>query len=1632
MADSILNIRLEPGVQAPEALDNVAADVTYVRIAQGLARTDAPVQVAEVVRTVLDEELGASVMLPDAVPESAASVALLGVDGTPLLRRSLKLPKSGEASLTLTRQDIDNYVGKGQKLPAKLPPALQRRRVRFVPASLVLPDYARAQVRYAVIDAAAWTQLGLSTLFRAPKPQSTALEWLGSGWDAMGSAPWQAAHLSIDGRFDALAPPSSEFILLWWLQGDRAAVGAIAPDVLKTARNDAELPAILPAFAPASPREDRSDQKLATTGTCDSEVPRIATEAELADNPNVYSEDAGSFCRPFSNPERVLSERSFYSIVRVEQPEISARPSATTKGFDLLDFNGLVRIDKPPPNISALAGIAEKYKLKALAQPSGRTALDARHPVQWEDDIARYQASSVARGHVLEHRVRWRSNGYSLGTVAKTLTLAPRQVKRIQKIEFERHESARRAEATQQTDRVQDSLQRDRQVDDSVRASLHEWSFGTSAAAAAGAAGGIGFFAEAVLGGVGGAAGGAGSVAYTESGRNTSASEEQRLRDSIRRYADDLRRLESMVVTEVGQQETVTGTTEVLRNFNYAHSLTVIYYQILRHLRVETAFAGVSECLFVPFAIKPFDLARTWRWRESIGRALRQARYRRGLERVRDVMTDFAQSDIPEGRRADQRVVDIRGSITLKLAIERPSDAADGAFKKEEWNNIAPLLAEPAKAIHEVLEGVVDNQRDRFFQANNAAAIATNWCNGLRLSAADGTPVEADFTLVSAYRFGQSVRVDFTLAMTGELGGVTRAQLQSLTLRAPKVDLPQGSIANVTRVSMTYATDNFEYTVQDRGGTRDLLRSDGTFEPSGARITLPLTSWEKVDQRAEIRQAVDELVDHLNEHVEYYHKAIWWQMDRDRLYMLIDGFTVPGTNGTSIGSVVEREPMGIIGNSIVFRVSRGAFIGLGKIDTPAKLHDLYADNQPPRDPMHISLPTDGLYAQALLDPCPALEEHFGNFDWALSQPDINPDSLAPELLASRRTDPSPSLQPSPMPATLINLQNAPDAPAPAGLQGVLNAVTKGDSFRDLSGLAGNQANALAALQAASSLAQGFGNQAAGLAAAQLASKAHAINTADQQIATIKRAVDKGAIDQAEGARQTTEVLNGMHSPKTSVRPDQAPPIVGAIQTAALRDDSVIEASSADGVVKVAMGKAGGGSSGGGGSGLVGLILEGTAKALEVGFDALGEWKSDPNADLGKVLADGLVAEAKKAAIDQTVSTVKKIPCGAALIEGIKLSLAFANGVGAELQKVNRSLRAEYDAKEQLILQSDDMTQESIDALRELSSYQLNAARKLNGILRAGVDAAFSQAFDDVVDGLGKVLNDNREAFVRHVAKEDELLSILNGGASTLFGSADETRGKLLAFMVKGFVRQLPKSRLRNALKTTLGTVRGREDMASETFAGLCLAVLDAEQGQIKDKLGVDAASVKKLLLRELHAAMDSGGILPVRAAGSAVEIDANEIRLPATLKAEIDTRGPLDAMTKEMLAASDAYLTVKQGLELGLQHDTAIRFRRVELGRLDRLQAAEAVTDNGDKATRKAAQALHDLEDIVSGLARAAGDNSLDDQARRRNFMRNTLGTLFLFRSQAWDRSEEAPHERSVDLRQVSLGAADSDGTIPI
>ena len=455
-------------------------------------------------------------------------------------------------------------------------------------------------------------------------------------------------------------------------------------------------------------------------------------------------------------------------------------------------------------------------------------------------------------------------------TVAKTLTLAARQAVRVQKVKWSRSEENQRAETTQLTDRgvglrpavpglrrrgpgkplrVGARPLRVVHVRGRRRLRLRRWRL-------------------RLFGG-----GGGGSQAESESsqegGRRTTASEEQRLRDSIRRYGDSLRKLESMVVSEVTQEETVTGSTEVVRNQNYGHALTVIYYQILRHLKIETAVVGVRECLFVPFPIRPFTIPRAYRWRDIIRKGLRDQRMATAIEYLKDVVTNFASSEVPPGRRSDQPIKYIFGSLFLQLAIDRPKDKDDGSFEAVNWAVLHSFLGAPALAVYTRLKALAEAQRDAAFQRDEAPTIAANWVNTLGFQVGgSATPLPADFTLATRYQFNGVVRVDFTIPVPAGQTPVTRELMASIRIVATK-DLPPGSVANMQSLTFTYETDTFQYAVSASQGVGDLVIVEtGLHDTAGATIGTIPNAWERRDVRAEMTAAVYSLVEHLNEYVE--------------------------------------------------------------------------------------------------------------------------------------------------------------------------------------------------------------------------------------------------------------------------------------------------------------------------------------------------------------------------------------------------------------------------------------------------------------------------------------------------------------------------------------------------------------------------------------------------------------------------------------------------------------------------------------------------------------------------------------------------------------------------------------------
>lgn len=1240
---SKLDITISPAnplTTTTQATEQLLARLNYLRDVNDDSAKNHRIQVRATFRAELDSDGTASFAVDDGVASSTAELRLETAQGTNLATDAPVFPAEGGTAGHTFTVPVATYRGLGTPaVPIEAP--LWQRTGRFTRFEDSLPDFGANRLYVAAVrpaqlgqgatnpqTAAARSMLGLQGTGDLTDFEVTILNGATAEPKAANALGLAEITLRADGSFDfALPVHGDELGWFWMLLGPTSYVGYQPDDIAVLARrNVIVIVPPLPAPSTGTPVGSSDDGVTPGQGTASTTPPLDFDEQQMLTNPSEFNDDPGQHCSPFSNPQRILGERPFFTVLRVDQPEIGSESSLVVSRPLLLDLASPIRVSalrdafpapadntapqggdrRVDPRISrslrmltATAGgrepaaqaraltesivsqpISAAWRKWLKERPQQRTTVSPRNPIEWEGDPTVYQAASVAGGHVLEHRVQWRSNGYSLGDVAYTLTLAPRQTRRITRLSWRRRETAVRREVTAVTDRVTQTTQRNRAYDDAVQSSLAEWAKGGSEASSTGAAGGFGFALGPVVIGGGAAHGRASSNSWQTGGRRVAASEHQSLRDSIRQFGESTRRLESTVVTELTQEEEVEGVSETVRNVNYCHSLTVLYHEILRHYRVDTVVAGVRECLFVPFAISPFDLNKTLKWRDKLRTGLLSREFRWALDRLDDVANAWVDSDIPGGRRSSHPVTYLTGSLYIKLSIERPRDREeeeDIEHYREIWTSLGPILG---TSVNEILTRVerINRDRDAYYQREIATGMAVRWANRLRLVVGGATLDGADFTLASAYRFGGTARVDFTVPVDRRF---TRDDLQNLTVRTDD-PLPVGSTADLVRARLHYQTDHFDLGVDSVPTTNDLIQVDtGRPDIQGAAIRFPLTAWERQDLRRVIEDAVDKLIIHLNANLAYYHKVILWQMDRDELFILLDGFIAPygrrlengvwvEDTGRSVASVVEREPLGILGNSLVYRVGAGVFLGIDGHQSPAALHNYYFDAQYRPQPLRISLPTDGLYAQAIMDGCSACEEHYGSTDWVLTQDEPELELLADQL-GTRRATPD-ATNPTALPGTLINLQNAPAAPDPAGLAGVLQAATNAQAFRDMAGLAGTQANAAAALTTAAGLANNFGSQAAAIELARLAQAQDGTRNADKKLASIQRAADKGLVSPDAAAAATKDVLEAMNpKPATGAAQPNSPAVERAINAATQRPGSTIETATGDGVVKVAMG-----------------------------------------------------------------------------------------------------------------------------------------------------------------------------------------------------------------------------------------------------------------------------------------------------------------------------------------------------------------------------------------------------------------------------------------------------------------------------
>ena len=758
----------------------------------------------------------------------------------------------------------------------------------------------------------------------------------------------------------------------------------------------------------------------------------------------------------------------------------------------------------------------------ATGKPTrGRQDMTVNNPADWDGLPRSAQATTIAHGHILQFRQIWKADGYSLGDLVYSLPLAPCQKKEIVIVDWDRRESAIRSESRVFEERLDARLEHDRGVSEIVKSVLTENVRGGSSSNVWAAGGGFGLgipIGAGFLGiGGGGGAGGASSEAWQDSSRSLTGSTLQQLRERITQSASALRSQRISVVQSVRQGETHQVQSEVVANHNHGHAITVEYFEVLQHFQIHHRLTSVRECLFIPLLMTDFTDTKVLRWRDAIEPFLLKPELADGFDAIERIQSGYAGTNFPLNRFADQQIRTVSGELNIRLSIARPRDPVDkevdedfDEYLQTVWKFFSPSLAKTLYNMH------INNQRekDRLFQSEIAPRIAKDFINSINVAflLTNGTIGQAnlDVTMVGSYHEGRShtVRINPTATMPQ----FVRSGIKGLRL-STTFELPAGS-----RVIVEFA--NVQYTADTH--SEQLHSSPRLFSDLGAGDPLFLnttrfTEFERGNPRLDDLGKRRRLLRHLNENLEHYHRIIWWRMDASRRFMLLDGFEAPFTNGRSVASVVENRIVGIVGNCLVMPVASGyqldpryrdriANPDEGEVRPPTLL-DLYTPLTPPR-PLRLSLPTKGVFAESVMGDCNSCEEIDESRFWRWEQepcPD-DPTPINAVSTESLRTTP-PVLTPKELPAPIVNIQNAPAAPAPTSLAAALQVLGNADAFRDITGLTQNQLNALSALQSSLKTAESFGKQAAGFVKAQAAQR-----RLPRVLDAIKKAREKGLID----------------------------------------------------------------------------------------------------------------------------------------------------------------------------------------------------------------------------------------------------------------------------------------------------------------------------------------------------------------------------------------------------------------------------------------------------------------------------------------------------------------------------------------
>ncbi len=611
---------------------------------------------------------------------------------------------------------------------------------------------------------------------------------------------------------------------------------------------------------------------------------------------------------------------------------------------------------------------------------------------------------SVRVGRLLKYEAKWREPRYALGDALYTLPLAPCEDVKLAIVDWSREQTVSRIDRSRDAQALLHSQNRDRSIEDSVRAAVEESRSGFDGKGALGIGLNLGFISGSLGLGFGG---------FNRHGkRELSSNTVQSLSDALRLASSLIRERHATSVVQGKQAEVVGAETRRVRNHNACHALTVIYYQMVRNYLLETSYTGFEDLLFVTFPRIVFSAESAHLHRPVLRSVLLDPSLDECLNAL-DTVLCTALHEAPKPPPAETKQV-WEGELefqqfTLTIRTRDELWAGTDDYVK------ARLRLDDGSEVGLLHKGndFLDNPGQDFEQGDQQAynvrsGSAVKWqqLTHLGLETSRWRPTADQWRPLSVKLVAHHKRADFVLVDHEFAPSVKLTESAAWTrIKAPK---PKPAAKKA-----------------DTGGAG----------------------------LAKAKCCVERLLVHLNHFRNYYSAAVHLARPVGDRIVELDQTTL---SRQPLSDLVQPMPVGVFGDQLVFRPTDGPGARLLAGIKAAASGEWPADPKPePATKQPISYPVRGAFAEVHLSHCSACAKRdpaisFDEFSTVCKE--TAAPEISKEMLATRKQDVTITTAAAPT-AGWLTVPTPPAAPAPTNVGTLLGELIKSGLWRseDLKG-----------------------------------------------------------------------------------------------------------------------------------------------------------------------------------------------------------------------------------------------------------------------------------------------------------------------------------------------------------------------------------------------------------------------------------------------------------------------------------------------------------------------------------------------------------------------------------------------------